>query len=108
MAKKITINKKIIIKKLSEVIDPEINLSIVDLGFIYQIKIKKEKSLPKIFIKMTLTTPGCPMFSYFENEVTNKIKELGINEKNIKIEFTFDPPWSIGRINKKAKKILGV
>lgn len=96
--------KNDILKKLEEVIDPELNISIVDLGLIYDIKIKKNQ----IKIKMTLTTIGCPLFSIIEEDIKNKISELGFNKEKIIIELTFDPPWTIERISEKGKLILGI
>lgn len=96
--------KKEILKKLEEVIDPELNISIVDLGLIYDIKIRKNQ----IKIKMTLTTIGCPLISIIEEDIKNKISELGFNKEKIIIELTFDPPWTIERISEKGKAILGI
>lgn len=98
------ITKDEIIKKITEVLDPELNISIVDLGLIYKIKTLKNK----IKITMTLTTIGCPLFSLIEDEIKNKIAELGIKKENIEIELTFDPPWSLDKMTEKAKAILGI
>ena len=89
-------------EKLYEVIDPELNISIVDLGLIYEIKLKDNKP----YIKMTLTTIGCPLFSVIQKEIENKLKELGYNTTII--ELTFDPPWSMDRLSERAKAILGI
>jgi metal-sulfur cluster biosynthetic enzyme len=56
------IDKKTIKNKLKQVLDPELGISIVDLGLIYEIKIEKEK----VKIVMTLTTIGCPLFSLID------------------------------------------
>lgn len=98
------INEKIIKKKLEDVLDPELNISIVDLGLIYKITLKKEK----VIITMTLTTIGCPLISLIEKEIFNKLKELGIKEENVKIDLTFDPPWSMDKMSEKAKAMLGI
>ncbi|MDO9028154.1 MAG: metal-sulfur cluster assembly factor [Candidatus Roizmanbacteria bacterium] len=95
---------KQIIKKLSEVMDPELNISIVDLGLIYNIKIIKNK----VKVIMTLTTIGCPLFSLIESQIKDKIKELGIKEENISLELTFDPPWTMEKMSKKGKAMLGI
>lgn len=96
--------KKDILKKLEEVLDPELNISIVDLGLIYDIKIKKNK----IKIIMTLTTIGCPLISIIEEDIKNKLNEFGFKKENIEIELTFDPPWSIEKMSEKGKAILGI
>lgn len=57
---------------------------------------------------MTLTTIGCPLISLIETEIKNKLSELGILEKNIIIELTFDPPWSMEKMSEKAKALLGI
>ena len=98
------IDKKTIKNKLKQVLDPELGISIVDLGLIYEIKIQKEK----VKIVMTLTTIGCPLFSLIEEEVKNRLKELGLKEEEIKLELTFDPPWTIERMSKEARAMLGI
>jgi metal-sulfur cluster biosynthetic enzyme len=98
------IDKKTIKNKLKQVLDPELGISIVDLGLIYEIKIEKEK----VKIVMTLTTIGCPLFSLIEEEVKNRLKELGLKEEEIELELTFDPPWTLERMSKEAKAMLGI
>jgi len=98
------IDKKTIKNKLKQVLDPELGISIVDLGLIYEIKIEKEK----VKIVMTLTTIGCPLFSLIEEEIKNRLKELGLKEEEIELELTFDPPWTIERMSKEARAMLGI
>lgn len=88
--------------KLREVIDPEIGVNIVDLGLIYDIKVKDNN----ISVLMTLTTPGCPMISMFDREVATKIKQIkGV--KKVKVNLTFEPPWTPEKMTKEAKSKLG-
>jgi len=96
--------KKQINEKLLNVMDPELNISIVDLGLIYDIKINKKK----VIITMTLTTMGCPLISMIEKDIKDKITSLGINEIDITIDLTFDPPWSMEKMSEKAKAMLGI
>jgi metal-sulfur cluster biosynthetic enzyme len=95
--------KEEILDKLKEVIDPELNINIVDMGLIYEIKIDKGN----VGVLMTLTTPGCPMMGMLDQEVAEKIKKIkGV--KKVKVEVTFDPPWTLQRMSKEArKKIYG-
>ena len=99
------ISEKSVRSKLSEVLDPELNISIVDLGLVYDVKVNKDNS---IYLKMTLTTIGCPLFNLIEQEVKIKLQELGIKENDIKMELTFDPPWSMERMSERAKAVLGL
>lgn len=101
----VKLTQKQIRDKLSEVLDPEINISIVDLGLIYDIKISKSYA---VTIVMTLTTVACPLSDMIKFEIINKIKELGLKEKNIKIMLTFDPPWSMDMMTKRGKTMLGI
>jgi len=103
MEKKIT--KTQIMKALTKVMDPELNISIVDLGLVYTVVLEKDKT---VHITMTLTTIGCPLFSLIEQEVRDKVKALGIAEHKIRIDLSFDPPWSIEKMSESAKAILGI
>ncbi len=100
----VKITQKLIQTKLSEVMDPELNISIVDLGLVYNTKLNNNK----VKIIMTLTTIGCPLFSLIETQVKDKIKELGVKDEDISLELTFEPPWSMEKMSKKAKAMLGI
>ncbi|OGK38010.1 hypothetical protein A3F03_00160 [Candidatus Roizmanbacteria bacterium RIFCSPHIGHO2_12_FULL_41_11] len=100
-----TVSKKMIEKQLLQVMDPELNMSIIDLGLIYDIKVTGEK---KVKITMTLTSLGCPLYSVIEEEIKSHINTLGVNEKDIEITLTFDPPWTMERMSENAKAMLGI
>lgn len=91
--------------KLEEVMDPELHMSIVDLGLVYEVTIKDEK---KAHILMTLTTIGCPLFPVIENDIKSRVGDLGFKDEDITIELTFDPPWSMERMTERAKAMLGI
>lgn len=96
--------KKQIEEKLLDVMDPELQMSIVDLGLIYEVTLENEK----VTILMTLTTMGCPLFDTIEEDIFSRLGSLGIEEKNMKISLTFDPPWSMDRMTERAKAMLGI
>jgi metal-sulfur cluster biosynthetic enzyme len=98
------IGEKEVMKKLQEVMDPEINISIVDLGLIYGVKTMDKK----VLITMTLTTIGCPLISLIEGDIKAKLKEIGYDEGQVVIDLTFDPPWSMEKMTERAKAILGI
>jgi metal-sulfur cluster biosynthetic enzyme len=89
--------------KLEEVIDPELFISIVDLGLIYSIKINEGNA----YITMTLTTLGCPLFYTIEKDIKEKLAEIE-EIKGSHIELVFDPPWSMERLSEKAKALMGI
>ena len=91
--------------KLDEVFDPELQMSITDLGLVYDVKVKPKKNL---YIKMTLTSLGCPLYPMIERDIKNKVEELGYKDDQVEIELTFDPPWSMDKMTERAKAILGI
>lgn len=95
--------RKQIMDKLNEVMDPELNISIIDLGLVYKVEVDKNKN---VHILMTLTTIGCPLFGLIEKEVQEKLKDL--NLKKITTELTFDPPWTMEKMSERAKAVLGI
>lgn len=89
-------------KILKECYDPEIGISLVDLGLIYDVKIDKDK----VKVKMTLTNPGCPMHATMAEDVKEKVSKMkGV--KDVNVEVVFDPPWTPDKMSKEAKKMLG-
>jgi metal-sulfur cluster biosynthetic enzyme len=95
--------KDITLKKLEEVMDPELFISIVDLGLIYEVKVKKGI----VDIIMTLTTLGCPLFAVIDRDIKEKLADIK-DIKEIGITLVFDPPWSMERLSEKAKAIMGI
>lgn len=91
------ISKTDIETALKTILDPEIGYNIVDLGLIYDIKISSLSTnhQPLITISMTLTSPGCPLASYFVDQVKEVVSTAAIlPPEQIDVDITFDPPWS--------------
>ena len=87
---------------LTQVIDPELHMNIVDLGLIYEVTLADAIAT----VQMTLTTPGCPYGPYILHEVDMAVKsQPGVNEVNI--EVVWDPPWSPDKMTEEAKLELG-
>ncbi len=87
---------------LSNVYDPELPVSIVDLGLIYDTKISGNN----VNLKMTLTTRGCSMGSMIAGQAEMALKEIGAD--NVLIEVIWDPPWNPDMMSDEAKEKLGV
>lgn len=88
--------------KIKTVPDPELGISIVDLGLIYGVKTKGKK----VTVNMTLTTIGCPLFSLISEPIISAVKELpGVTD--VEINLTFDPPWNPEKMSEDAKIQLG-
>ncbi|MGC8564963.1 MAG: metal-sulfur cluster assembly factor [Thermoplasmata archaeon] len=92
-----------VIEVLKSVIDPEIGLDVINLGLVYEIKVNDDI----VYIKMTMTTPGCPLASWILADAENKIKQMP-EVKDVQIELVWDPPWSVDRISEEARKLLGL
>ncbi len=91
-------------EEVKKVYDPEIGLSIVDLGLVYDIWTEGNKA----FVKMTLTSMGCPAGPFLEHEVKEACKRIeGIQEASV--EITFSPPWDPREMaSEEVKMMLGI
>ena len=93
-----------ILDALSSIVDPEINIDIVNLGLIYDIVLDIPKKEARI--KMTLTTPTCPygpMLLDSINKALSSIEELD----EIHVDLVWDPPWNVNMMSDNAKDMLG-
>jgi FeS assembly SUF system protein len=92
-----------IIGVLKSCYDPEIPVDIFELGLIYEIEIDDEAN---VIIKMTLTSPACPVAGSLPPEVEAKV--VSIEEVNsAKIELVWSPPWDKEMMSEEAKLNLG-
>ncbi|MEN8253149.1 MAG: iron-sulfur cluster assembly protein [Patescibacteria group bacterium] len=97
--------EKQIWRSLKNIIDPELGINIIDLGLIYEVR---HEDLGQILIKMTLTTPGCPLAPEFVKMIKGELEKLPkIKKENVEVEFVFDPPWHQGMMSELAKAELG-
>lgn len=92
-----------VLAAIKTVYDPEIPVDVYELGLIYEISIYPVNS---VYVLMTLTSPSCPSAEVIPGEVEQKIKEIeGVND--VKVELTFDPPYSQDMMSEAAKLELG-
>lgn len=92
-----------IVKMLRTVYDPEIPVSIYDLGLIYRIQPKEDGTVD---IDMTLTAPNCPAVDFIVEDVIMKVESVeGVTKVNVNI--VFDPPWDKDMMSEEAKLELG-
>ena len=92
-----------IIQALKQCYDPEIPVDIFELGLIYEIGIDDEAN---VHIKMTLTSPACPVAGSLPGEVERKMRSVpGVND--VKIELVWSPPWDKDMMSEVAKLELG-
>lgn len=92
-----------IIDVLKTCYDPEIPVDIWELGLIYEVNVNEEK---EVVVKMTLTSPSCPVAEILPPEVEQKIRDTeGV--KAAKVDLTFDPPWEKSMMSEEAQLELG-
>lgn len=93
-----------VIDALRCVFDPEIPVSIYDLGLIYDIDIGDDG---KVAITMTLTAPGCPVAGEMPRMVERAVSVVdGVDE--VAVDLVFDPPWEPSRMSEAARLELGM
>jgi|688.fasta_scaffold70664_4 FeS assembly SUF system protein len=92
-----------IINALKAIYDPEIPVDIYELGLIYDVVIHDDAS---VYIKMTLTSPACPVAGTLPGEVEQKVAGVqGVT--SAKVEITFEPPWDRTMMSEAAQLELG-
>jgi metal-sulfur cluster biosynthetic enzyme len=102
-------------QRLSQVIDPETNLNIVDMGLIYDVKVvtgeRDGREADQVMIRYTLTTPGCPLAGTLQMMIHQELADLASErfdpELDVLLELTFDPPWSLDHMSEEAKAEMG-
>ncbi|MFB6143907.1 MAG: metal-sulfur cluster assembly factor [Candidatus Nanohaloarchaea archaeon] len=89
-------------EQLRNVMDPELNINIVDLGLIYEVEVDEEDD---VYVLMTLTTPGCPLHGVFDEMVRKEVSKLEVGD--VEVELTFEPRWSPEDMSDEARDELG-
>ena len=93
-----------VIEALRTIFDPEIPVNIYELGLIYDVKVEPSGAVE---IRMTLTSPQCPVAQSLPAEVQAKVKEVpGVTEA--KVDVVWEPPWDPAKMSEAAKLQLGM
>ena len=95
--------KEKVINEIKKIYDPEIPVNIYELGLIYDIIIKDKD----VIVKMTLTTPNCPVAESLPKEVKDSISEIE-EVKNVDLELVWEPPWDKSMMSEAAKLELNL
>ena len=94
-----TVNVEQVRESLKNCMDPEVPLSIVDMGLIYGIDVSENND---VNIKMTMTTKGCPLHDTMVDDVKRYTKKVsGVN--NVQVDIVWDPPWTMDKMSDEAK-----
>jgi len=96
--------KNKVISEIKKIYDPEIPVNIYELGLIYDISVKNEKD---IAVKMTLTSPNCPVAESLPKEVKDSIIAIeGVGK--VDLDLVWDPPWDKSMMSESAKLELNL
>ena len=98
-----TINEATIREALRQVVDPELDCNIVDLGLVYDITV----NAAKVTVTMTLTTPGCPMHESIVWGVKCALLNLEAVE-DVDVLVAWDPPWTPDRMTDYGRERTGI
>ena len=97
-----TVSAEDVRSSLKQCMDPEVPLSIVDMGLIYGIDVNENNDVD---IKMTMTTQGCPLHETMVDDVKRYTKKVsGVN--NVNVEIVWDPPWTMDKMSDDAKAMM--
>ena len=97
-----SVNAEDVRSSLKQCMDPEVPLSIVDMGLIYGINVNENNDVD---IKMTMTTQGCPLHETMVDDVKRYTKKVsGVN--NVNVEIVWDPPWTMDKMSDDAKAMM--
>ena len=97
-----TVNVEDVRSSLKQCMDPEVPLSIVDMGLIYGFAVNENNDVD---IKMTMTTQGCPLHETMVDDVKRYTKKVsGVN--NVNVEIVWDPPWTMDKMSDDAKAMM--
>ena len=97
------LDETLILETLRQVVDPEIDCNIVDLGLIYGVRIDGRK----VNVQMTLTTQGCPMHESIAWGVKNALLNLEAVEE-AEVEIVWDPPWNPSMMTDYGRARVGL
>jgi len=86
------------------VYDPEIGINVVDLGLLYDVDIPSED---KVYLEMTLTSAGCPLYDVIHREVEQALKMKFGDELQVELEWVWDPPWTPEQMSEEARMEFG-
>jgi metal-sulfur cluster biosynthetic enzyme len=97
------VTEEIVEGMLQDVLDPEIQIDVVNLGMIYGIEISPDER--KVRITMTLTTMGCPLYDEIKEKIIQQVKLLD-DALEVEVDLTYEPPWNPEMMSDEAKMVF--
>lgn len=97
------VTDKEVYSALKKCMDPEIPVNVVDLGLIYDVKVKPQND---VNIKMTMTTRGCPLHDTLVSDVKRYVSKIN-GVRDINVEIVWDPPWNMEKMDPDIREKMG-
>ncbi|MDI1269732.1 MAG: metal-sulfur cluster assembly factor [Polaromonas sp.] len=91
-----------LVAALTRVVDPEVAMSIVDVGLIYGVTVTDEK----LHVRLTMTSAACPVADLIIDEVETELDRVAPPELLIEVELVWEPPWSADRMSERARRFM--
>jgi metal-sulfur cluster biosynthetic enzyme len=91
-----------LVAALTRVVDPEVAMSIVDVGLIYGVTVTDEK----LHVRLTMTSAACPVANLIIDEVETELDRVAPQELLIEVELVWEPPWSADRMSERARRFM--
>ena len=95
--------RQTVVDALTRVVDPEVAMSIVDVGLIYGVTVTDEK----LHVLLTMTSAACPVTGLIIEEVETELDRALPPELLIEVELVWEPPWSADRMSESARRFMG-
>ena len=95
--------RQLIVDALSRVVDPEVALSIVDVGLIYGVSVAGDK----VHVLLTMTSAACPVTDLIVEEVETELGRALPPELVVEVELVWQPPWSPDRMSERSRRFMG-
>ena len=96
-------SEEALLDALRTVDDPEAGVNIVELGLVYAV----EAAPPRAHVRMTMTSPACPLGDYLSDSVKNALQGRFAELTEVEVEFVWEPPWTPERMSESARTHFG-
>lgn len=91
-----------VVDALTRVVDPEVAMSIVDVGLIYSVQVDTDR----VHVRLTMTSAACPVADVIIDEVETELDLVVPAALTIAVELVWEPPWSTDRMSERAKRFM--
>lgn len=102
---KTVVDEETIWQTLETVDDPELPLSIVDMGLIYDVRVDQGPEGTRVEVDMTFTAMGCPAMDLLRSDVHEAVSQVP-DVDEVKLTTVWDPPWTVKRLSERARAVL--